>query len=230
MKKFNEMMQVQISHRTIREFTDEKLSDEQFEQLMEVARRTATSNGMQAASIIRVKDPEIKKKVSKVCNQEYISRATELLIFIVDQYRNSQIAREKNSTDECARDMDNFFSAFTDAILMAQNVVNAAESMGLGSFYMGSILNDTEEISKILDLPELTFPALGVALGYPNQDPQMKPRMEMKYRVFEDTYRKFDNYSEELKDYDEEMTTYYDLRDANRRVDSFSNQVVKKLK
>lgn len=230
MKVMNEIIKVQLAHRTIREFTDEKLSDDVFAQLMEVARRTATSNGMQAASIIRVRNPEIKKKVSKVCNQEYIARATEILIFIVDQYRNSQIAKEKNSTDECARDMDNFFSAYTDAVLMAQNVVNAAESLGLGTFYMGSILNDTEEIGKILNLPQLTFPALGVALGYPNQDPQMKPRMDMKYRVFEDTYKKYDNYLEELKEYDEEMTTYYDLRDANRRVDSFTNQVVKKLK
>ncbi len=50
----------------------------------------------------------------------------------------------------------------------------------------------------------------------------------MKYRVFENKYETFDNYLEELKDYDEEMTTYYDLRDANRRVDCFSDQVVTK--
>ncbi|WP_157752605.1 hypothetical protein [Schnuerera ultunensis] len=51
----------------------------------------------------------------------------------------------------------------------------------------------------------------------------------MKYRVFENKYIIFDDYLGELKDYDEEMSTYYDLRDANRRVDSFSNQVVAKL-
>ncbi|SHD75716.1 nitroreductase family protein [Schnuerera ultunensis] len=53
--------------------------------------------------------------------------------------------------------------------------------------------------------------------------------MDMKYRVFENKYIIFDDYLGELKDYDEEMSTYYDLRDANRRVDSFSNQVVAKL-
>lgn len=225
----NEMIQKQLSHRTIREFTEKKIPDEIFEQLMEVAKRTATANGMQASSIIRITDREIKKKIAKVCNQEYVARAPELLIFIVDLYRNSQIAKEKDASAKNASDMDNFFSSFTDACLMAQNIVNGAEGLGLGTVYLGSILNDSEKICEILQLPDLTFPVLGLGIGYPNQEPQLKPRMDMNFRVFENQYAIFDNYLEELKDYDEEMQTYYDLRDANNKVDSFSNQVVKKL-
>jgi hypothetical protein len=52
----------------------------------------------------------------------------------------------------------------------------------------------------------------------------------MDLRLFENTYKKFDDYLEEIKEYDVEMQTYYDLREANKRVDSFSNQVVAKLK
>ncbi len=87
-----------------------------------------------------------------------------------------------------------------------------------------------KKIAEILKLPELTFPVVGLGIGYPNQEPQLKPRMNMEFRVFENEYKVFDNYLEELKDYDEEMQTYYDLRDANRRVDSFTNQVVGKFK
>jgi hypothetical protein len=108
--------------------------------------------------------------------------------------------------------------------------VNAAEAMGLGAMYLGSILNDAEKIIEILNLPELTMPVVGLGIGYPNQSPQLKPRMEMDLRVFENTYHKFDNYLEEVKDYDQEMQTYYDLRDANKRVDCFSDQVVSRLK
>lgn len=226
----NEMIKRQLSHRTIRAFKDEKISKEIFDQLIEVARRTATSTGMQASSIIRVIDPEIKKKIAEVCNQQYVATAPELLIFLVDQYRNGQIAKEKNGYEDSIRGMDHFFSSFTDACITAQNVVNAAEALGLGTVYLGSILNDAEKICEILKLPELTFPVVGLGIGYPNQDPQLKPRMDMKYRVFENEYKIFDNYLDELKDYDEEMTTYYDLRDANRRVDSFTNQVVTRLK
>ncbi|NLJ65673.1 MAG: NADPH-dependent oxidoreductase [Clostridiales bacterium] len=222
----NETIKKQLTHRTIREYKDQKVPNEVFEQLMEVARHTASSTGMQACSIIRITDPEMKKKIAKVCNQEYVARATELLIFIVDQYRNSQIAKEKNCLAENAKDMDRFFAGFTDACIMVQNLVTAAESMGLGTVYLGSILNDPEKICELLKLPELTFPVIGLGIGYPNQNPQLKPRMEMKIRVFDNTYRVFESYLDEIKEYDEEMRTYYDLRDPDRSVDSFSNQVV----
>lgn len=230
MKETNEMIQKQLSHRTIREFKTDRIPEEIFQQLMEVGRRTATANGMQATSIIRITDRKIKEEIAKVCNQEYVARAPELLIFIVDLYRNFQIAKEKDAYEESARDMDNFFSSFTDACLMAQNIVNGAEALELGAVYLGSILNDSEKIAEVLKLPELTFPVIGLGIGYPNQEPQLKPRMDMKFRVFENEYNTFDNYLEELADYDEEMQTYYDLRDANRRVDSFTNQVVGKFK
>ena len=60
----NETIQRQLEHRTIREFKDQKIPHEVFEQLMEVARRTASSTGMQACSIIRVTDPEMKSKIA----------------------------------------------------------------------------------------------------------------------------------------------------------------------
>lgn len=222
----NEMVKRQLEHRTIREFKNEAIPTEILEQLLEVARRTASSTGMQTCSVIRVTDPEIKREISKVCKQEYVERAPELLIFIVDLYRNWRIAQEKNYYEKSAMTMDSFFSAFTDACITAQNVVNAAEAMDLGTVYFGSILNDSAKICDILNLPKLTFPVVGLGVGYPNQNPQLKPRMSMELRVFENTYNPFENYLEKIEDYDKEMRTYYDLRNANRRVDCFSDQVV----
>jgi len=230
MSQLNEMIEKQLEHRTIREFKNEIIPIEIFKQLMEVARRTASSTVMQASSIIRVTDPEIKENIAEVCMQKYVARAPELLIFIADQYRNYQIGKEKNCFEDSAKDMDRFFSAYTDACITAQNVVNAAESLGLGAVFLGSILNDSGKICEILDLPQLTFPVVGLGIGYPDQNPQLKPRMDMELRVFDNSYTRFDNYLDEIKEYDKEMRTYYDLRNANRRVDSFSDQVVTRLK
>lgn len=226
----NDTIKTQLEHRTIREFENKPVPEDILEELIQVARRTATSNGLQACSVVRVTDQAIKDELADICRQEYVARMPEIWIFIADQYRNWQIAVEKGCHEESIRDMDHFFQAFTDACLMAQNVVNAAESLGLGTVYLGSILNDPQRTVKLLNLPELTFPALGLGFGYPNQNPQLKPRMDMKLRMFENSYKCFDNNLDLIKEYDEIMQTYYDLRQANRRVDSFSSQIVTKLK
>lgn len=125
--------------------------------------------------------------------------------------------------------MEKFFQGFTDAVLASQNLMNAIESKDMGGVFLGSILNDSKEIINILKLPKYTFPVLGVAFGYPDQEPMLKPRMDMDLRFFEDEYKIFDNYQQEIKDYDEEMKTYYDLRQKDKPLDSFSEQLIQRF-
>lgn len=225
----NETIRVQLDHRTIREFTKEPVPAEIREQIMAAARQTASSTGLQSSSVIRITDPSLKQELARVCDQDYVARAPELWIFIVDTRRNQEILKEAGGHAEGAANMDKFFQGFTDACLMAQNVTTAVESLGLGAVYLGSILNDPVRTIELLKLPRLTFPVVGVAFGHPDQKPQLKPRMAMDLRVFENGYKVYDGeYLERLKDYDEEMTTYYDLRESNRRSDSFTRQVVTK--
>lgn len=229
MEYINDTIRTQLEHRTIREFTDKVISEDILGQLIQVASRTATSNGLQACSIIRVTDQTIKNSLAEICKQEYVARMPELWIFIVDQYRNGQIANANDCQEDSIGDMDRFFQGFTDACLMAQNVENAAESIGLGTVYLGSILNDPARTTKLLGLPKLTFPVLGIGFGYPNQEPQLKPRMDMELRMFENKYTIYDDYNELISEYDKVMQTYYDLRQANQKVDSFSKQIITKL-
>lgn len=225
----NETIQSQLHHRTIREYTDEKISPQTLNQLLEVASSTASSNNLQGYSIIRVTDPQLRKEISEIAEQEYLSRVGELLIFIVDQYRNHQIGSEQGVHLEATSDMNCFTQGFTDACLAAQNVVVAAESLGLGTVYFGSILNDVEKLIQLLDLPELTFPVVGVGLGFPNQSPQLKPKLPIALKVFEDKYQKQDSYLDMIKEYDAILNQYYDLRDTNNRVDTFRDQIVNRL-
>ena len=106
-----------------------------------------------------------------------------------------------------------------DALLAFQNVANAVESMDLGYVPLGTINDHPLQMLKTLDLPKLTFPVLGMQVGVPDQEPQLKPRLPLKFICFEDSYPK------DLKDYDQVVTTYYDLRDSNRRIDSFTKQI-----
>ena len=219
---------VLLNHRTIREFKSSPMPPQQLSILLDIAKRTSTSMGLQSFSIIRIVNPELKAAIAEVCNQEYVARVPELFIFIVDAYRNSRIAREQGITSDIERDSDRFFQGWTDAAIAAQNMVAAAELGGFGTVFFGSILNNVPKMIELLKLPELTFPVVGVGIGVPNQKPQLKPRMPREANVFDDSYTVFDSYLELLEDYDEEMEQYYDMRDTNRRVDSFTKQVAGK--
>ena len=219
---------VLLNHRSIREFKSTPISPQQLNVLLDVAKRTASSQGMQSFSIIHITKPELKAAIAEICHQEYVARVPELLIFLVDAYRNSRLAREQGIEGTAERDSDRFFQGWTDASLAAQNVVAAAEMAGFGTVYFGSILNNVPKMIELLGLPELTFPMLGLGIGVPAQEPQLKPRMPKEANIFEDQYKVFDSYLELLEDYNEEMSQYYDLRDTNKRVDSFSLQIAKK--
>jgi nitroreductase len=225
----NETIRTQLSHRTIRAFSDQAVPDEVVDTLLKVANRTATSSHMQQSSIIRVTDAEVRRRIARICTYESVNQAPEFFVFVADCYRNSRIAREQGFDGEGIRNIYLFFQAFTDACLAAQNVTTALESLGLGAVYFGSILNDPKELIDILALPELCFPVLGLGFGYPAQNPQLKPRMDVSLKVFENQYKVLDDYRESIAAYDVELQTYYDLRDNGRHADSFSEQILKKL-
>lgn len=91
----NQMISKQLNHRTIREFKDKEIPEDVYNTLLDVAQRTASSTAMQQSSIIRITDSQLRKEIAEIGNQEYIERAPILLIFIVDTYRNHQIAVEQ---------------------------------------------------------------------------------------------------------------------------------------
>ena len=88
---------------------------------------------------------------------------------------------------------------------------------------------DAERIIDLLGLPEYTFPAVGLAVGWPNQEPQLKPRLPKEVMHMENQYQALENPLKDIEAYDEEITGYYDTRDLNNRVDRFSKQVADKM-
>ncbi|MFT8872005.1 MAG: NADPH-dependent oxidoreductase [Sporolactobacillus sp.] len=223
----NKTIQQLTGHRTIRRFTDQKLSSEQVDALIAAAQHAPTSNFFQQYSIIDVTDPVKQKRLADIGNQHYIAEAARLFVVVIDMQRNAAIAAAKGMPTDVFASADFFMRAFSDTVIAAQNIIVAAESMGLGTVYLGSILNDVSATIQLLELPPLTFPAFGIAVGYPDQSPQLKPRLPKAAVYHENSYRPLTDPLGELKDYDEVVNQYYDLRDANRRVDTFTNQIGK---
>lgn len=220
----NETIKTQLNHRTIRAFKNQELTDEQKKTLEEVARHTSTSMFLQQFSMIHVTDDEKRAKIREITGQKYVGANGDLFIFVADLYRNSEIRRQLGKDEDALHGTDVFLQAVEDTVLAVQNFVNAAESMGLGAVILGSINNEPKELVKILNLPKMTYPVLGVQVGVPGQEPQLKPRLPLEFISFENEYP-HDFSIENLASYDEVVQTYYDLRDANKRIDSFTNQI-----
>lgn len=225
----NTTIEIQLNHRSIRKFRDQAISPEVIKTVLKVANQTASSTAAQSFSMIHITCPKKKEAIAEICKQPYVATMPELFIFIVDVYRNARIAMEQGYDLPAKKDMDRFFQGFTDGCIAAQNMVTALESMNFGTVYLGSILNNAEEMIKLLDLPELTFPIVGLGFGYPAEKPALKPRMDLKLKVFENSYQCQENYLEAIKGYDAVMNTYYDLRNESKALPAFSQQIVQRL-
>ena len=82
--------------------------------------------------------------------------------------------------------------AVEDAMIAAQNAVTAAESLGIGSCYIGDVMENAEDMKALLGLPRYVYPACMVIFGYPteHQKQRKKPeRFELSDMVCENTYR-----------------------------------------
>ncbi|WP_294605436.1 NADPH-dependent oxidoreductase [uncultured Lactobacillus sp.] len=220
----NSTINHQINHRSIRKFKDKTLSAEQLNTLYTVFQHTATSMFMQNATMLHITDEGKRAKIRELCGQKYVGSEGDLFIFVVDLYRNQQIRRQLGKDDGRVHTTDIFFQGLDDTLLAWQNVANAVESMNLGYVPLGTINDHPLKMLEVLDLPKLTFPALGMQVGIPDQEPQLKPRLPLEFTTFENDYPS-DFKVADLKEYDQVVTTYYDLRDANRRIDSFTKQI-----
>ena len=220
----NSTIDSQTNHRSIRKFKDKNLSNEQLTTLYTVFQHTATSMFMQNASLLHITDEAKRKQIRQLCGQKYVGAEGDLFIFIVDLYRNQQIRHQLGQDDGRVHTTDIFFQGMDDTLLAWQNVANAVESMGLGYVPLGTINDHPLEMLDVLALPKLTFPALGMQVGVPDQEPQLKPRLPLEFTTFESEYPRDFNV-ENLHDYDQVVTTYYDLRDSNKRIDSFTKQI-----
>ena len=139
----NETIASQLAHRTIRAYKDQPLTEEEVTTLMEVARHTATSSFLQSCTVLHITDPAVRETIGAASGQPYVGGTKgDLFIFVADLYRNSRIRAEQGVSSEALGSINLFLTALEDALLAAQNVVVAAESMGLGTVYLGSILAD----------------------------------------------------------------------------------------
>lgn len=162
-----------LSHRSIRKFTSEPISAETLDTLIRAGQQASTSNNLQCVSVIRVSDRALREGIREAAGSaDYIVDCAEFLLFCIDFSKHLQICPEAQ-TDWAEVTL----IGAVDTGIMAQNVLLAAESLGLGGVYIGALRNDARKVSDVLNLPEYCVPLVGLCLGHPDQNPPFKPRL-----------------------------------------------------
>tara|TARA_E500000178_G_scaffold52287_1_gene48125 strand:- start:1915 stop:2661 length:747 start_codon:yes stop_codon:yes gene_type:complete len=212
------------NHRSIRKFTDAPVGDDLLHKLIAAGQAAASSSFLQGVTIMRVTDPDKRAAFKEITGgQAYVEAAPEFLVFCADLSRPMRCCTEHGGSPSEGL-TEHFIIATVDVALYAQNVAVAAESAGLGICYIGAIRNDAARSAELLGLPQQVYPVFGMCIGWPDQDPEVKPRLPVSVVLKENSYS-IDGEAEAIAAYDEEMRTYYATRSANIKIQGWSEQM-----
>lgn len=199
----NETITVIQQRRSTRAYQDKPIERETVNQIVQAAMRAPTAGNMMLYSIIEIEDQAIKEKLARSCdNQPFIARAPLVLVFLADYQRWVDFFIASDVKEYCAtrgKEMrlpgeGDLLLACCDALIAAQTAVIAAESLGIGSCYIGDITERYEYHRELLDLPQYVFPITLVCFGYAKTGEKQKltPRFAQEYIHFKDRYERLD--------------------------------------
>ena len=181
--------------KSVRVFTERQITPEETNAILEAAVNAPTAGNQQLYTIINVTNAQLKTELAESCdNQPFIANAPLVLVFCAD-CRKWYNAFLEYGCDPRKPGIGDLMLAVSDANIAAQNAVVAAESLGIGSCYIGDIMENVEKQRELLSLPPYVFPAAMLVFGYPTEQ-QIKrakpPRSELCHIVHENGYRDMD--------------------------------------
>ncbi len=202
--KRNSVIDTLLSHKSIREYTEEPPSEEEID--------TIVRAGQQAPFVSQLYSLMLSRD-----REEHPFEAPLLFTVCVDAHKMEKIM-EKRDWKMVTNDLSILLFGIQDAAYMAQNMVVAGESLGIGSCFLGGAIYKAKRIKKKYDLPDKVFPLVQLAMGYPAEDPQTRPRYPQDFVLFEDVYPDLED--EQIEDAMEEMDEGYLEQDYYRRLDA----------
>ena len=200
--QYNETIKLISNRRTIRAYDPKPLTQEEINTIIHGAIRAPTAGNMMLYSIIQVTDQKMKDKLVITCdNQPHIAKAPLVLIFLADMQRwwdYFKICKTKELCDKIGVEFEtpqesDLLLACCDALIAAQNAVITAEALGIGSCYIGDIMENIEIHRKMFNLTRWVFPIIMVCFGYPKGNKEkipLKPRFPQKFIYFKNEYKR----------------------------------------
>lgn len=220
----NPVLKLLRSHRSIRKFKDRPVKEDTLRAILRAAQCAATSNFLQAYTVIRVADRENRQAIAELSgDQVWVAQAPVFLVFCADLNRLA-LACRMNRVAMADGYAEQLIVATVDTALFCQNTMVTAESIGLGGVFIGGIRNHPQRVCDLLDIPDQAYPVFGMCLGYPDRVPPSKPRLPLA-SIFKEEVYSLDGEEERLRAYDEKIRAYYLGRDSNLRDETWTGQM-----
>ncbi|MBD2434501.1 MULTISPECIES: NADPH-dependent oxidoreductase [Fischerella] len=218
---WNDSVEMILSHRSVRSYLPDPLPSGTLELLVAAAQSAASSANMQTWSVVAVEDQERREELYKLANNQiHVKQAPLFLVWLADLGRLAHIADSRGLPHVALDYIELLIKAIVDASIAAQNATLAAESLGLGTGYIGAIRKNTQEVATLLNLPPFVFPVFGLCVGYPNPEVKaaIKPRLPQSAVLHRDTY-KLAEQEEAIARYNDIMKEFYTEQKMNVAVD-----------
>ena len=219
----NQTIQLMLNHKSIRKYTDKAISSKNLDTILQASVSAPSSSFLQCTSIIRVVDKTKREKLATLAgNQTYVIQAAEFLVFCIDFHKHKTLVPNGHYGYT-----EQVLLGAVDCGLISQNALLAAQSLNIGGVYIGGLRNKPLEVCDLLELPEQVFPMFGLCLGYPDQSPEVKPRLPIDITVHQDKYNPLD--LDKIKNYDKTLAEYYNTRTSNKKDNTWTSDIEKKL-
>jgi len=188
---WNDTIAVQLAHRSVRTYRPDALPEHIIETLAATAQSAASSSNQHLWSLIAVTDQDVRSRLAVLArNQRHIEEAPLILLWVADVARTRHIGQHRKVPTDGTHYLDSFLTAAIDAALAAQNAAVTAESLGLGTVYIGALRSHPEEVASLVGLPDGAVVLFGLVVGYP--DParvtSVKPRPSQAIVVHRDRF------------------------------------------
>jgi nitroreductase len=187
-----------MKRRSVRNFAAKDIPEETIEKLLDVATNAPSGGNIQPISVILVQKPKARAELAKmVGDQPWVRNAPLSMIFCIDFHRTKRWASMFDADNRTEKALLSFLIAYADLMCSAENVVILAESQGLGSVYIGTILDVIDRTREYFSMPQYVLPMMVLSIGYPKSVPRGITKLKREFVVHREKYKQPDD--EEIK-------------------------------
>lgn len=224
----NQTIKTIEDHRSIRQYTDKDIDKNELNAILEAAHSMPTSINGQQLSIIVVKDPVSKQKLSEFAGgQPWIAAAPVFLVFVMDMNKTAKAGEIVGKPQVIHESAEGVLVSSFDAGLAMGGAIIAAESLGLGIVPIGGIRNNPQGVIDLLELPKKTFPIAGLVIGHPENRSAKKPRLSIESFAHNEKYND-KAVDSAIEKFDIEIAEYY--KERGDKSSNWSSQIAESYK